>query len=36
MLDNGNMVDFAPKNGNVFKSRIKAPIQEIVIDGHGM
>lgn len=36
MLDNGNMVDFAPKNGNVFKSRIKAPIQELVIDGHGM
>jgi len=36
MLDNGNMVDFAPKNGRVFKSRIKAPIQELVIDGHGM
>ena len=36
MLDNGNMVDFAPKNGNVFKSKIKAPIQEIVIDGYGM
>lgn len=36
MLDNGNMVDFAPNNGNVFKSRIKAPIQELVIDGHGM
>jgi len=30
------MVDFAPKNWNVFKSRIKAPIQELVIDGHGM
>lgn len=36
MLDNWNMVDFAPKNGNVFRSRIKAPIQEIIIDGHGM
>lgn len=36
MLDNGNMVDFAPKNGSVFKSRIKAPIQEIIIDGYGM
>lgn len=36
MLDNGNMVDFAPNNWNVFKSRIKAPIQELVIDGHGM
>lgn len=36
MLDNGNMVDFAPKNGMVFKSRIKAPIQEIIIDGYGM
>ena len=36
MLDNGNMVDFAPKNGSVFRSRIKAPIQEIVIDGNGM
>jgi ribonuclease J len=36
MLDNGNMVDFAPRNWNVFKSRIKAPIQEIVIDWYGM
>ncbi|MCD5385221.1 ribonuclease J [Candidatus Gracilibacteria bacterium] len=36
MLDNGNIVDFAPNNGNVFRSRIKAPIQELVIDGHGM
>lgn len=36
MLDNGNIVDFAPKNWNVFKSRIKAPIQELVIDGYGM
>lgn len=36
MLDNGNIIDFAPKNGEVFKSRIKVPIQEIIIDGHGM
>ncbi len=36
MLDNGNIVDFAPNNGSVFKSRIKAPIAELVIDGHGM
>ncbi|MDD3145538.1 MAG: ribonuclease J, partial [Candidatus Gracilibacteria bacterium] len=36
MLENGSIVDFAPKNGNVFKSKIKAPIQEIIIDGHGM
>lgn len=36
MLDNGNIVDFAPKNGNVFHSKIKAPIQELIIDGHGM
>ncbi len=36
MLDNGNIVDFAPNNGNVFRSKIKAPIQEIIIDGNGM
>ncbi len=36
LLDNGQIVDFAPRNWNVFKSRIKAPIQEIVIDGHGI
>lgn len=36
MLDNWNIVDFAPNNGNVFKSRIKVPIQEIIVDGHGM
>lgn len=36
MLDNWNIVDFAPNNWNVFKSKIKAPIQEIIIDGHGM
>ena len=35
MLDNGNIVDFAP-NGSVFRSKIKVPIQEYVIDGHGM
>ena len=36
LIDNGQIVDFAPKNGNVFKSRIKAPIQEIIIDGYAM
>lgn len=36
MLDNWNIVDFAPNNGNVFKSKIKVPIQEIIIDWHGM
>ncbi len=36
LLDNGQIVDFAPRNWNVFRSRIKAPIQEIVIDGHGL
>lgn len=35
MLDNGHIVDFAP-NGSVFRSKIKVPIQEYVIDGHGM
>ena len=33
--NNGVIVDFAP-NGNIFRSRIKAPIQEIIIDGNGM
>lgn len=36
MIDNGQIIDFAPKSGNVFKSRIKVPLQEIIIDGHGM
>lgn len=35
LIDNGVIVDFAP-NGNIFRSRIKAPIQEIIIDGNGM
>ena len=35
MLDNGHIVDFAP-NGSVFRSKIKVPIQEYIIDGHGM
>jgi len=35
LLDNGNIVDFAP-NGSVFRSKIKVPIQEYVIDGNGM
>ena len=36
LLENGQIVDFAPKTGDVFKSKIRAPIQELVIDGHGM
>ena len=36
MLENGNIVDFAPNNWEVFKSKIKVPIQEIVIDWNGM
>lgn len=35
LLDNGNIVDFAP-DGSVFKSRLKVPIQDIIVDGHGM
>ncbi len=35
LLDNGHIVDFAP-NGSVFRSKIRVPIQEYVIDGHGM
>ena len=35
LLDNGNIIDFAP-NGSVFKSKIKVPIQDYVIDGTGM
>lgn len=34
-LDNGSIIDFAP-NGSVFRSKIKVPIQEIIIDGHGI
>lgn len=36
MLDNWNIVDFAPNNWSVFKSKIKVPIQEIIIDWHWM
>ena len=35
MLDNGHIIDFAP-NGSVFRSKIKVPIQEYLVDGHGM
>lgn len=35
LLDNGNIVDFAP-DGKVFRSKIKVPIQDIVIDGNGI
>ncbi len=36
LIDNGQIVDFAPKTWNVFKSRIKAPIQQIIIDWYAM
>ncbi len=35
MLDNGNIVDFAP-SGTVFRSKIKVPIQDLIVDGHGV
>lgn len=35
LLDNGNIVDFWP-NEKVFRSKIKVPIQELIIDGHGI
>ena len=35
LLDNGNIVDFAPDE-SVFKSRLKVPIQDIIVDGHGV
>jgi len=34
-LDNGNIVDFTPE-GRVFRSKIKVPLQDIIIDGNGM
>ena len=36
LINNGQIVDFAPKTWDVFKSKIKAPIQEIIIDGYAM
>lgn len=35
LLDNGNIVDFSPEQ-KVFKSKIKAPIQDLLIDWHGV
>lgn len=35
MLDNWNIVDFGPDQ-KIFKSKLKAPIQDIIIDGHGI
>lgn len=35
MLDNWSIVDFAP-DWSVFKSKIKVPIQNFIIDWHGM
>ncbi len=36
LIDNGNIVDFAPKTWNVFKSRIKIPLKQIIIDWYGI
>lgn len=33
--DNGEIVDI-DADSNIFKSKIKAPIQDIIVDGHGM
>jgi len=35
LLGNGNIVDFTPE-GRVFRSKIKVPLQDIIIDGNGM
>lgn len=35
MLNNGEIVDL-DQNQWIFRSRIKAPIQDIIIDGHGL
>lgn len=32
MLENGQIVDFSPNNWDVFRSKIKAPIQDVIID----
>ncbi len=36
LLDNGQIIDFAPNNWDVFKSRIKVPLEQVIIDGHGI
>ncbi|PID86461.1 hypothetical protein CSB08_00575 [Candidatus Gracilibacteria bacterium] len=35
LVSNGQISDFAP-SGVVFRSKIKAPIQQVIIDGHGI
>ncbi len=35
LLENGNIVDFTPE-GRVFRSKIRVPLQQIIIDGNGM
>jgi len=35
MLDNWNIVDFWP-DGKVFRSKLKVPIQDLIIDWHGI
>jgi len=36
LLENGHIIDFAPKWTSLFKSRIKVPIQNIIIDSNVM
>jgi len=36
MLENWHIIDFAPKWSSIFKSRIKVPIQDIIIDSNIM
>ncbi len=35
LIDNGNILDFGPDQ-KVFRSKLKVPIQDIIIDGHGI
>ena len=35
LTDNWNIVDLAP-NQTIFRSKIKVPMQEIIVDGHGI
>jgi len=35
LLENGNIIDFTPEQ-RVFRSKIKVPLQDIIIDGNGI
>jgi hypothetical protein len=35
MLNNGEITDL-DQNQGIFRSRIKAPIQDVIVDGHGI